>query len=100
MKREAFKRSILDFAKPERQKKLPVVLSREEVVKVLSRIRQAHYRVCLSTIYSCGLRLGEGVKLQVPDIDSSRMVLHLKGGKGNKERYVPLPARTLGQLRW
>ena len=91
---------ILDFAKPVREKKLPVVLSQAEMVKVLSQVRQAHYRVCLSTIYSCGLRLQEGLTLQVQDIDSSRMVLHIKGGKGKKDRYVPLPERTLQQLRW
>jgi integrase/recombinase XerD len=91
---------ILDFVKPASQKKLPVVLSRKEVVRVLRQVRKDHYRVCLSTIYSCGLRLSEGLNLQVPDIDSERMVLHIKGGKGNKDRYVPLPERTIEQLRW
>lgn len=90
---------ILDFVKPERPRKLPVVLSREEVGRVLGCLRKAHYRVCLNTIYSCGLRLKEGVSLQVRDIDSSRMVVHVRKGKGGKDRYVPLPARTLDQLR-
>jgi len=90
---------ILDFVKPEREEKLPVILSREEVQRVLGGLRQPHYRVCLSTIYSCGLRLLEGVKLQVKDIDSSRMVVHIRQGKGRKDRYVPLPERTLEQLR-
>ena len=91
---------ILDFVKPKRGRKLPVVLSHEEVKRVLGCLRQPHYRVCLTTIYSCGLRLQEGVKLQVRDIDSSRMLIHIRGGKGNKDRYVPLPERTLVQLRW
>lgn len=91
---------ILDFVKPGREKKLPVVLSRAEVTKILGCLRKVHYRVCLSTIYSCGLRLKEGVSLQVRDIDSSRMVLHVRKGKGRKDRYVPLPERTLAQLRW
>jgi site-specific recombinase XerD len=56
------------------------------------------HRVCLATIYSCGLRLGEGRTLQIPDIDSARMFLHVRG-KGNKDRYVPLPRRTLELLR-
>lgn len=90
---------LLDFVKPASQKKLPVVLSRKEVVRVLGQVRKDHYRVCLNTLYSCGLRLNEGLSLQVGDIDSSRMMLHLKGGKGNKDRYVPLPERTLQQLR-
>jgi site-specific recombinase XerD len=50
-------------------------------------------------IYGCGLRLLEGVQLQVRDIDSGRRLLHVRGGKGNKDRYVPLPERTLAQLR-
>lgn len=90
---------ILDFVKPEREEKLPVILSREEVQRLLGCLRQTHYRVCLSTIYSCGLRLLEGVKLQVRDIDSSRRVVHIRKGKGRKDRYVPLPERTLDQLR-
>jgi integrase/recombinase XerD len=57
------------------------------------------HRVCLSTIYSCGLRLGEGLRLEVRDIDSERMLLHIRAGKGNHDRYVPLPARTLILLR-
>jgi integrase len=57
-----------------------------------------HY-VCLATIYSCGLRLGEGIRLQVRDIDSERMLIHIRAGKGNRDRYVPLPQRTLKLLR-
>ena len=91
--------TILDFIRPPREDKLPVILSVEEVRAVLSRVRQPHYRVCLSTIYACGLRLLEGVHLQVADIDSGRRLLHVRGSKGNKDRYVPLPEATLHQLR-
>jgi len=87
------------FVRLPKEKKLPVVLSRAEVGGVLGRVRRFHYRVCLSTIYSCGLRLKEGVRLQVNQIDSSRMVLHLRQAKGNKDRLVPLPQRTLELLR-
>lgn len=90
----------LDYVKLGRGRKLPVVLSRSEVHQVLGCLRKPHYRVCLSTIYSCGLRLKEGVGLQVRDVDSSRVVLHVRKGKGDKDRYVPLPERTLAQLRW
>jgi site-specific recombinase XerD len=90
---------ILEFIRPAQEHKLPVILSVEEVRQVLGCLRQAHYRVCLSTIYGCGLRLLEGVQLQVRDIDSGRMVLHIRGGKGNKDRYVPLPEQSLKQLR-
>jgi site-specific recombinase XerD len=90
---------ILDFVRPSREHQLPVVLSRAEVQQILGCLRRPAYRVCLSTIYSCGLRLLEGVRLQVDQIDSQRMVLHLRQAKGNKDRYVPLPQRTLEQLR-
>jgi len=90
---------ILDFIRPAPERKLPVVLSLAEVRRLLGSVRLAHYRVCLSTIYACGLRLLEGVQLQVRDIDSGRMLVHVRGGKGNKDRYVPLPERTLHQLR-
>ena len=91
---------LLNFVKPKRGRKLPVVLSQKEVKQVLDCLRQPHYRICLTTIYSCGLRLLEGVKLQVRDVDSSRMVIHIREAKGKKDRYVPLPERTLAQLRW
>jgi len=67
---------------------------------VLGQVRRSHYQVCLHLIYACGLRLLEGVRLQVRDVDSGRMRVHVRGGKGNKDRYVPLPERTLGRLRW
>ena len=89
----------LDFIKPPPTNRLPVVLSREEVQRLLVCLRRPHYRVCLSTIYSCGLRLLEGVQLQVTQIDSDRMVLHIRRGKGGQDRYVPLPRRTLDLLR-
>ena len=86
------------LAKPKRVKSLPTVLSREEVRRTLTCVHMFRHRVCLATIYSCGLRLGEGRSLQIPDVDSTRMFLHIHG-KGNKDRYVPLPPRTLQLLR-
>ncbi|HZL43555.1 MAG TPA: tyrosine-type recombinase/integrase, partial [Verrucomicrobiae bacterium] len=81
------------------QSKLPVVLSASETRRILAQVPALDHRVCLITIYSCGLRLGEGLDLQVRDIDSERMLLHIRGGKGNQDRYVPLPERTLLLLR-
>lgn len=91
--------TILKFIRAQREKKLPVILSTEEVRSVLKNVRLLRYRSCLQTIYSCGLRLQEGTNLQVADIDSARMLLHIRGGKGNKDRYVPLPQATLDILR-
>ncbi len=90
---------ILDFVRPAAEKKLPDILSREEVRLILSHVRLFRYRACLSTIYSCGLRLKEGTHLHVPDIDSSRMMIHIHRGKGAQDRYVPLPQSTLELLR-
>jgi len=89
---------VLDITRPKRQKKLPVVLGRHEVWRILSRVRQPVYRVCLTTIYACGLRLMEGARLQVQHVDSGREMLQLPG-KGGKERCVPLPNATLQLLR-
>jgi len=88
----------LELIRPRAQKKLPAVLSRDEVRRILAEVYTPVYRACLQTIYSCGLRLTEGVQLQIPDIDSGRMVLQIHG-KGAKDRNVPLPDRTLALLR-
>ncbi len=76
-----------------------MVLSRVEVRQILSCLRRPYYRACLNTIYACGLRLQEGLHLQVGDIDSGRMMLHIQHGKGSKDRYVPLPDLILEMLR-
>ena len=89
----------LKLIRPPKERKLPVVLSVNEVRRILGRVRRQSYRVCLGTIYACGLRLGEGVGLQIADIDSDRLQLHIRHGKGGKDRYVPLPERTLAMLR-
>ena len=87
------------LVRPQKEHKLPVVLSVEEVRRALAVVERAPYRVYLSTLYACGLRLQEGLHLQVRDIDSGRMQVHVRGGKGSKDRYVPLPERTLAMLR-
>jgi len=90
--------TALELIRPRREKKLPVVLSREEVRRILDQVHTPVYRACLKTIYSCGLRLREGSHLQIADIDSGRMALHIHG-KGGNDRYVPLADRTLDLLR-
>lgn len=91
--------TILDVARPPREKKLPVVLSREEVWRVLGAVRTPAYRACLTTIYACGLRLMEGTTLHVPHVDGARGVLHIHHGKGGTDRLVPLPRAALALLR-
>lgn len=90
---------LLELVRPPREKKLPTVLSPDEIRKILAVIRQFRYRACLALIYSCGLRLGEATHLRVADIDSARMMIHVRHGKGRKDRYVPLPLPTLELLR-
>jgi len=91
--------TTLQLVRPKKAQKLPVILSREEVQRLLGCLQRPYYRVCLSTIYACGLRLQEGVQLQVTSIDSARMMLHIRKGKGGYDRYVPLPQRALELLR-
>jgi site-specific recombinase XerD len=88
-----------DLVRPPKSKKLPVVLSQSEVRRVLACLRRFHFRVCLTTIYSCGLRLQEGIQLQVADIDGDRLLIHVRQSKGAKDRCVPLPAAMLTLLR-
>jgi integrase/recombinase XerD len=87
------------FLRPPKEKKLPVVLSVSEVGRVLGCVHRQQYRVCLTTIYACGLRLLEGVRLQVKEIDGERKFIHVHAGKGGKDRYVPLPSACLKMLR-
>jgi len=88
----------LELIRPAYYRKLPVVLSRDEVRRILNQVQVPAYRACLKTIYSCGLRISEAIHLKVASVDSSRMLL-LIDGKGNKQRYVPLPQVTLDLLR-
>jgi site-specific recombinase XerD len=80
-------------------KTLPSVLSPAEVVRLLEAAKPGRERVRLQTAYACGLRLGELLHLQVADIDSARMVVHVRHGKGGKQRLVPLSPRLLDVLR-
>jgi integrase/recombinase XerD len=91
--------AILDLIRPVREHKLPDVLSREEVQRILKQIRMPHYRVCLTLIYSCGLRLQEGVQMKIDQIDGGRQMVHIRCGKRGKDRYVPWPTGMLAMLR-
>jgi integrase/recombinase XerD len=90
---------LLKVIKAPTEKRLPSVLSPEEVNGILSKVVTFHNFVFLSTIYSCGLRLQEGLFLQVSDIDGKRKLIHVHRGKGAKDRYVPLPDTTYALLR-
>lgn len=91
--------TVFKIARPAPTSRLPVVLSTAEVRLVLNAVRLQPYRVCLTLIYACGLRLREGVGLAVADIDGARGVVHIRQGKGQQDRYVPIPAHALEQVR-
>jgi integrase/recombinase XerD len=90
---------ILKKLRIPRPQSLPDVLSIEEVRRLIDAVRTPHNQTYFWTVYSLGLRLQEGLNLQVGDIDSARMVVHVHRGKGSKDRFVPLPPRTLTILR-
>jgi len=90
---------VLELPRIKTQRKLPVVLSREEVWLLLDRVRRPQARMSLILMYTCGLRVSEALHLRIEDIDSPRMVVWVRNGKGDKDRSVPLPQQTLAQLR-
>ena len=90
---------VFDMVRPVRSKKLPVVLSQEEVRAILILVLNPVYRMALTIIYACGLRISEGIRLTRSDIDGKRNLLRVRNGKGGKDRYVHLPDRPLELLR-
>jgi integrase len=84
---------------PKKEKKLPVVLAREEVKKLLAAASNLKHRVMLMTAYSGGLRVSEVANLKVADIDSKRMLIRVEQGKGKKDRYTLLSQTLLENLR-
>ena len=82
-----------------RPRSLPDVLSIDELRRLIDTVHTAHNKAFFWTVYSLGLRLQEALNLQVADIDSDRMLVHVHRGKGAKDRFVPLPLRTLTVLR-
>ncbi len=90
--------TLTGVPRPKREHKLPVVLTSEEVRAILRQITELRHRACLTLIYACGLRLGEGCRVQVTDLDRARGVIHVHAAKGAKDRYIPLPAAVLPLL--
>ncbi len=90
---------FLTLARVSPERKLPIILSRDEVWSLLDLVRRDKPRMSLILMYTCGLRVSEAVHLRPRDIDSQRMVLWVRKGKGGKDRSVPLPSYTLAQLR-
>jgi site-specific recombinase XerD len=88
---------MIPFGK--RPKKLPTVLGQEEVHDLIQCVSNIKHRTVMMTLYAAGLRLAEATHLKLPDVDSGRMMLKINGGKGGKDRYVPISPRLLTELR-
>lgn len=82
-----------------KERPLPVVPSADEVYRFLEAVPVVRYRLVLTVAYGCGLRLSEAIRLEPRDIDSARMVIHVRKGKGKKDRYVTLSPVLLDMLR-
>lgn len=89
----------LKLIRPRIYRKLPSVLTVEEVKSILGTLRDQKYRLCLKVIYGCGLRISEGCEIQAANIDSARHALKIVGRKGKKDRFVPIPDVLLEELR-
>lgn len=85
--------------RPPKTQRLPDIVTVEQAQALFSATRTLSYKVFFFTLYSLGLRLGEGLALQVSDIDADRLRVHVRDAKGNRDRLVPLPAATLAVLR-
>jgi len=89
----------IDLIKPPRAKRLPDIITIDETARLFRATHKLSYRVFYFTVYSLGLRLGEGLRLEVGDLDAPRQRVHIRDAKGNKDRFVPLPDVTLNLLR-
>ncbi len=89
----------VDLIKPPKVQRLPDIVTVDEAQQLFHRTKKLSYRVFYFVIYSLGLRLGEGLRLKVGDIDGQRFRVHVRDSKGNKDRLVPLPNITLDLLR-
>jgi integrase/recombinase XerD len=90
---------VFDLLRVKQPRMLPVVLSTSEVRSVLAAVRNPVRRMALTTIYALGLRLGEGLRLQTDNLDSQRLMVWVRDGKGARDRGVPLPRPLLHRLR-
>ena len=85
--------------KPPKSQRLPDIITIDEARRIFAATRVLSYRVFFFTLYSLGLRLGEGLRLQVGDIDAARGRVHIRDAKGNRDRFVPLPQATHKSLQ-
>jgi integron integrase len=90
---------IIDLPRPKKEQKLPDILSKNEVSQILKSVKNPKHKALLMLVYSAGLRVGEVVRLKIDQIDSKRMLIHIRQGKGQKDRYTILSDVALETLR-
>jgi integrase/recombinase XerD len=91
--------SIAETPYPKKVQRLPIILSSEEVTQLIDSARTPFHRILLMTLYATGVRRAELARLKITDIDSQRMIIHIQGGKGRKDRDVMLSPKLLAALR-
>ena len=89
----------LNIVKPPQVKRIPDIITNKQIGLLITTTRALRYQVFFLVLYSMGLRLSEALHLTVSDIDSQTMQVHIRDGKGGKDRLIPLPKRTLSALR-
>lgn len=89
----------VSFKRPKSEKKLPQVIDSQSILEKLSKIQNIKHKAILTLTYSVGLRVSEIINLKIEDIDSKRMIIHIKNAKGRKDRIVPLSQNVLDTLR-
>ncbi|GJL84137.1 MAG: hypothetical protein DHS20C01_37710 [marine bacterium B5-7] len=91
--------TVFDEVIVKHRETLPVVLSQQEVQDLLARLTEPRFHTYFSLLYSCGLRLGEALALEVGDISAKSLRIHIRNGKGGKDRYVPISPAMIQRLR-
>jgi len=89
---------IEKLPRPQKEKKLPDILNEEEIVRIFQSVKNLKHRIMLMMAYASGLRVSELVSLRIEDIDAGRLLVHVRGGKGNKDRYTTLSQSILEPL--
>ena len=90
---------LFDLVRSPDARKLPAVLTREEIARLLAEVRERRFQMVFRLIYACGLRISEAINLEVTDIKRDGPRLHIRGAKGAKDRYVPLPLWAYLELK-
>jgi len=90
---------FIEIPRPQKKQILPKVISKTDIAKILTKLKNIKHLVMIKLCYGMGLRVSEIVNLKITDIDSNRMLVHIEAAKGKKDRYVTLPSSILDDLR-